>query len=695
MGLFSGSKRKAATEAKAEADAFIAGMNLSHLIVSFAPDGTILDVNDNFCKTFRYSRDEVIGKSRTILIDPETLDQEGDSAETKGLDVVSPRADIICRVIKTGEKRWLSATYVPIKDDDGNLIKVMTISHDVTQKMQLEASNTENLVGQVDAISSTHGRLVYDTDGTILEANDKVLEMLGYARDELVGKNHSVLVHREYAGSDRYESFLKDVQDGKIPAGVFKRFRKDGEPIWVQAIFCPERDVNGNVTRLISIKSDVTRIQEANDMTNTIAKVQAVIEFFPDGIIRDANDIFLNAMGYTLEEIVGKHHSMFMPDGEAATEAYSDHWRVLQEGNFHSGEYRRKAKDGSDVWIAASYTPVVGPKGETVKVVKYASDITPRVRAIKAVRDAIEDLAKGDLRHEITESFGEEFDPLIDDINAAICQLRESIGGVVGIGHEIGSGTEEISNASDDLSRRTESQAASLEETAAAITEMSASVKSTSEISNSTRSVVEKTKACATAGAETMNDARTTMDAIANSSDEISKITTVIEDIAFQTNLLALNAGVEAARAGEAGRGFAVVASEVRALAQRSSEAATQIAQLISASADQVEQGVSIVSKTGEALTEIDDLVSDVTKMVNDIAAAAAEQASGLEEITTSVSSLDEVTQKNAAMFEETNAATQSLANQVISLGKITSFFKIDDDGTTDELGEEAKKLAS
>ncbi len=660
-----------------EISAFVEAMDLSHVTAWFDTDGRILRVNDKFCEAFGYAADEIVGRQHSILVDGSNPNPMAGQALLSELEDGKPQAKTVARLSKSGKRLWFSVTYLPIKDDRGQLSKIVAIGHDVTERYDTDVAEKQNLLGQIEAISGNHGRMVYDTTGTILEVNDTILDMLGYTREELVGQKHSKLVHPDYADTDRYERFLQDVRSGAIPAGNFRRFRKDGTGLWIQAIYCPERDVDGNVTRLISIKSDVTAVMEANDMTKTISQVQAVIEFSPDGTIRHANDHFLGAMGYGLDEIVGKHHSMFMPDGEADKPEYAEHWRILQLGKFHAGEFRRKAKDGSDVWILASYSPVFGPNGEVIKVIKFASDITPRVQAVDSLRKGLKQLAEGDLRHDVTTKFSAEFDPLKQDFNAAIAKLRASIGGVIDASREIGAGTGEISTASDDLSRRTESQAASLEETAAAIAELSSSVKSTADIAKNTRDVVDKTKTRATASSEVMEQARVAMAAISTSSDQISKITSMIEDIAFQTNLLALNAGVEAARAGEAGRGFAVVASEVRALAQRSSEAASQISDLISTSASQVQDGVGLVSKTGESLAEINGFVGDLAKMVSDIAAAAVEQSGGLDEINGSVSTLDDVTQKNAAMFEETNAATQMLANEVEKLGKIATSFQI------------------
>lgn len=286
-------------------------------------------------------------------------------------------------------------------------------------------------------------------------------------------------------------------------------------------------------------------------------------------------------------------------------------------------------------------------------------------------------LAGRDLNCEITESFPEEYEALRASFNKTVTTLKSTMEEVIGAADSIRNGATEISGASDDLSRRTESQAATLEETAAALEEMTSSVKSAAEGARSVERTMEEARAEAENSGEVVRSAVEAMTEIEQSSSQIAQIIGVIDDIAFQTNLLALNAGVEAARAGEAGRGFAVVASEVRALAQRSAEAATEIKSLISESSTQVGRGVDLVGKAGDALTLIVDRVNNISQLISDIAEGAAEQSTGLGEINTGVVQLDQVTQQNAAMVEEATAAGHLLSKDAGLLGDLVAQFSI------------------
>ncbi len=299
--------------------------------------------------------------------------------------------------------------------------------------------------------------------------------------------------------------------------------------------------------------------------------------------------------------------------------------------------------------------------------------------AIEALGQGLSAMANGDLTHRMTAEVAPRAEQLKSDFNNAIAQLQQAMGVVVANVAAIRSGAGEISQAADDLSRRTEQQAASLEETAAALDEITATVNKTASGARQASGVVQAARGDAETSGGVVRDAVQAMTAIEQSSSQINQIIGVIDEIAFQTNLLALNAGVEAARAGEAGRGFAVVASEVRALAQRSAEAAKEIKALISASTGQVDQGVKLVGQTGEALNRIVERVAEIDSLVSEIAASAQEQAVGLAQVNTAVNQMDQVTQQNAAMVEQSTAASHSLAQEAEALQASVTRFRIGD----------------
>ena len=296
---------------------------------------------------------------------------------------------------------------------------------------------------------------------------------------------------------------------------------------------------------------------------------------------------------------------------------------------------------------------------------------------VNSIGAGLERLAAGDLTQRLDTPLPPAYEKLRSDLNSATGQLKDLIGGVVVNISAIRSGTGEIATAADDLSRRTEQQAASLEETASALDEITATVQKTADGAKHASEVVSAARADAEQSGRVVQDAVAAMGAIEKSASEISQIIGVIDEIAFQTNLLALNAGVEAARAGEAGRGFAVVASEVRALAQRSADAAKEIKGLIATSSRQVSSGVTLVDETGRALTRILAQVAEIKGIVDEISASAREQATGLQEVNSSVNQMDQVTQQNAAMVEQSTAASHSLAGEAEQLATLVGRFRI------------------
>ena len=309
--------------------------------------------------------------------------------------------------------------------------------------------------------------------------------------------------------------------------------------------------------------------------------------------------------------------------------------------------------------------------------VRDAADAQRQI--VGALGEGLSRLAKSDLRCRIEEPFPQNYEQLRADFNGAIDALGEVMASVMEAANGIGNGASDIRQASDDLSQRTEQQAASLEETAAAMDEITGTVRETAEGANRANSIVSETRSDAERSGEVVRRAVESMNGIERASSEISEIISVIDGIAFQTNLLALNAGVEAARAGDAGKGFAVVASEVRALAQRSAEAAKDVKEKITASTDQVEHGVALVSETGEALERIIGRIAEISDLVGTIATSAKHQATGLQQVNTAVSEMDGVTQQNAAMVEEATAAARSLAEEAETLNRQIAQFRLRD----------------
>jgi methyl-accepting chemotaxis protein len=311
---------------------------------------------------------------------------------------------------------------------------------------------------------------------------------------------------------------------------------------------------------------------------------------------------------------------------------------------------------------------------------------------IKALADGLDRVARGDLLCRIETPFAAHAEKLRADFNTAVEKLQRAMLTVVARTSSIHSGTQEMAAASSDLSRRTEQQASSLEETAAALEEITATVNKAAEGARHAHSVVAGTKEDAERSGEVVRKAVEAMGGIEKSSQQISQIIGVIDEIAFQTNLLALNAGVEAARAGDAGRGFAVVASEVRALAQRSADAAKEIKSLISASTAQVSQGVQLVAQTGKSLERIVVKVAEINTVVADIAAGAQEQATGLQQVNSAINEMDKVTQQNAAMAEQATAAGRSLAQESDQLTSLIGQFRVGNVATFDQARTPAAK---
>ena len=532
----------------------------------------------------------------------------------------------------------------------------------------------------LDAISKSQAIIEFDLKGNILAANENFCRALGYGLSEIVGRHHSMFCEPAYTATADYREFWTRLGRGEYDAGAYKRFAKGNREIWIQASYNPVFK-GGRPFKVVKFAADITAAKrkavEDSGKLEAISRSQAVIEFTPTGEILTANENFCNALGYSLAEVSGKHHSMFCDPAYARTEDYANFWKRLAQGEFIANEFVRFGKGGRQIWIQAAYNPILDADGKVYKVVKFATDVTERMSAIALLGTALRDLSEGNLTRTVDTTFVPSMEQLRHDFNTAIGDLAETMKTIGENASAIAAGSREIGASADTFSKRTEQQAASIEETAAALEEITTTVNDSSRRADEAGRLVAKTKQGAEQSGLVVRNAVAAMGQIEQSSREINNIIGVIDEIAFQTNLLALNAGVEAARAGEAGKGFAVVAQEVRELAQRSAKAAKEIKALINTSSELVRNGVGLVGETGQALEEIVAQVGDIDGNVEAIVRASKEQAVGLKEINQAVNTMDQATQQNAAMVEESTAASHSLAREAETLRVLLSKFRL------------------
>ena len=543
---------------------------------------------------------------------------------------------------------------------------------------------TADYEGQIAAISKSQAMIEFDLDGKIVAVNDNFLHALGYSREEVVGQHHRMFVEPGYAASQEYRDFWRRLREGHFDSGEYKRFGKHGREVWIRASYNPILDRDARPFKVVKFATDVTeeklRNADAQGQIEAIGKSLAVIEFDMDGKILRANDHFLNTMGFRADEIIGKHHSLFVEPNYAKSAEYRDFWRRLNEGKYDSAEYKRLGKNGKEVWIQASYNPILDLNGRPFKVVKYATDITQQKQASLQLMRAVESLSKGDLSATIQGEFDGDLARLRDQFNSTIQTLSALVQQITEASETISQAAADISEGNSNLNTRTQEQASSLEETASSLEELTATVKQNASSANHANQLASSARTAAEGGGQVMGSAVSAMSAITESSRKVADIIGVIEQIAFQTNMLALNAAVEAARAGDQGRGFAVVAAEVRTLAQRSAAAAKEIKALIQNSQEKVEQGAQLVNRSGETLQAIVVSVKKVGDIIDEIDTASSQQATGIDQINESVAQMDKNTQQNAAMVEQATAAAESLTEQARSLIDLVRFFKVSSD---------------
>jgi methyl-accepting chemotaxis protein len=660
-------------------------MNRSQAMIEFNLDGIVLDANVNFLTTLGYTLEEIKGKHHSMFVDPVYRTSPEYRLFWDKLGRGECDAGQYMRIGKGGKEIWLQASYNPILSPDGKPVGVVKYATDISEQLIRNADYS----GQIKAVNKAQAVIEFTLDGKVLRANENFLNTLGYVAAELVGQHHSLFVDAAYRQSAEYRLFWEKLGRGEYDAGQYKRVAKGGREIWIQASYNPILGPDGKPFKVVKYATDITEqmIKNADfsGQIDAVNKAQAVIEFSLDGKVLRANENFLNTLGYVAAELVGQHHSLFVDVAYRQSPDYRMFWDKLGRGEYDAGQYKRVGKGGREIWIQASYNPILGPDGKPFKVVKYATDITAQVKAAEVLQAAVAQsqevvtaAKENDLRHRIPlEGKTGEIAQLCEGVNGLLDTMSSIVGEVAETAQTLTTAAREIATGNTDLSQRTEEQAASLEETAASMEELTATVRQNAENAQQANKLASSASDVAVKGGSVVAEVVQTMDGITQASRKIADIIGVIDEIAFQTNILALNAAVEAARAGDQGRGFAVVAAEVRNLAQRSANAAKEIKGLISDSVSKVESGSRLVDTAGKTMEEIVQSVKRVTDIMAEISAASQEQRAGIEQVNNAVTQMDQVTQQNAALVEEAAAAAKSMEDQTGAMAEMVGQFML------------------
>ena len=710
----------------------IVALSNAQPISEYSMDGTVLDINDNFEKLLGYNPSEVVGQHVSIFVDEQTRRSAPYQAAHKELWDKLRRGEV-CegegrRRTKLGNEVWVFYSYNPVIGLDGKPYKVINYFRDITQQKLAAVDQA----GQIAAIAKAQAVIEFNMDGTIISANDNFLNTLGYTLEEIVGKHHSMFVDEAYRQSPAYKEFWAKLNRGEYDAGEYKRIGKLGREVWIQASYNPIFDLDGRPFKVVKYATDVTRQKLLNadyqGQIAAISKAQAVIEFNMDGTVITANDNFLKALGYSLDEIKGKHHSLFVEEAYRQSPDYAEFWAKLRRGEYQAAEYKRIGKGGREVWIQASYNPILDLNGRPFKVVKYATDITPQKLAVGAmIADALmlsqaavegklatrADASKhqGDYR-KVVEGVNHTLDAVIGPLNVAAKYVDE-----------ISTGLSEASEvlqamASNDYTRRVRDS-----QKRTKIIDVYNGDFNT--IKNNLNACIEGLARVGEATNQTADTLQSSMKSIAQNAQSLSSSS---QQLAATSQQMSSNAEETSAQASTVATATQQVTTNLNSVATGAEEM-TSTVQSISSNAGQAAKvaGEAVktanganatVAKLGESSAEIGQVIKVITSIAQQTnllalnatieAARAGEAGKGFAVVANEVKELakqtakatEDISQKITAIQEDTKRAVESIGsitsviNQVNDISGTIATAVEEQSATTNEMSRNVQEAA-